>query len=155
MPFPVIIKARNLEDIFFFLFDNVGISICCRGVMATTFLAVLVPKTSLMVLVFLASLILVDGRLVFATKYVSKKSVSRFGFSKIFFLLVCRLVSLETPWIYLPNVKRWLQQRFYLCIDGFLNSFFPQVYFPVLDIQLWPDKRFKAFPEVLDQNLLV
>lgn len=54
----------DLEHIFFFILYDVGISICCREVIAMTlFLAPMVPKESLVVLVFFASLALMGGRL--------------------------------------------------------------------------------------------
>lgn len=69
-----------------------------RIMVATLFLPPTVPKTSLIVLVFFASLILVDGRLlgVLTTRYVSRRSVSRIILPRVLLLLFCRLVPLET-----------------------------------------------------------
>ena len=78
MPLPIIVKRFDLKDIFPFFFDDVDVSTYCKGVMAMTlFLATSVPRISFMILVFLASLALISGRLlVLATRYVSGKSVS-------------------------------------------------------------------------------
>ena len=59
MPLPVIVEAFDLDDIFPFLLDDVGVSTYCKGVMATTFLALLALKISLAILIFLASLTLI------------------------------------------------------------------------------------------------
>lgn len=75
-------KARNLEDVFLVFLDNIGISNHCRGVVAmSTILALLVPKTFLLVvLVYFAILALVGGRLlVLVTRYVSRRIVSGFS----------------------------------------------------------------------------
>ena len=97
----VIVEILNLGDIFHFFFDNVGVSTCCKKVIATTFLIPLAPKTSLLVvLVFLASLALVGGiLLMLAIRYVSKKCVSEFSFSGVFLLLFHELVPSRIPGI--------------------------------------------------------
>ena len=95
MSLPVAIVAFNLEDIFHFLLDNIEIRIRYREIGATTTPAALfMSKISLLVvLVFLASLALVDGRLLVpTTRYVSKKKISGLSLSRVFFLLFCRLV---------------------------------------------------------------
>ena len=78
MPLSMIDEAFNLGDIFSFLFDGISISTCCKRVITMTLsLILLAPRTSLVVLIFLASLILVRKRLlVLATRYVNGRSVS-------------------------------------------------------------------------------
>lgn len=95
----VTLVVLNLGDIFYYFFDSIGVSIRCRGVMATTtLLDLLAPKTSLLVvLVFLASLALVGGRLlVFATRCINGRNVSGHSLFGVFLLFFCRLVPLET-----------------------------------------------------------
>lgn len=89
--------ALDLEDIFLFFFDNVGINTCYIKVMAMTFLASLALKTFLVVLVFFANLALVSKKLVLVTRYISRKNISRLNLSGVLFLFFCRSVSLETP----------------------------------------------------------
>lgn len=97
MPLLMTVKAFNLGDIFPFLFDNVSVSICYKEVMAITSLALLMPRTSLVVLVLLASLALVGRRLlVLTTRYISGRNVSELSPSKAFLLLFCKPVLLET-----------------------------------------------------------
>ena len=152
MPLFIIVKALKFRNVFSFLLDDVGISICCRKFVTTTLsLAFLAPKTSLVILVFLASLALVCKRLlILATKYVSRKSVSRLSFSGVFLLLFCKPIPLKTLWIYFLGTGGWLQQRLYLCINGHLNGFFSGVQFWALGIKLCLDKRSKAFLEISD-----
>lgn len=91
----VIVEVLNFGDIFHFLLNDVGISIYCKRVVATTSLVTLAPSTSL-ILVFHTSLALVGGRLrVLATRYVNRRNVSRFILSKIFLLLFSKHVPLE------------------------------------------------------------
>lgn len=82
MPLLMAVEALNLGDVLLFLLDDIGVSTCCKRVMVTTlFLSLTAQKTIfLAVLVFISSLALVDRRLlgVLATRYVSKKGVSRF-----------------------------------------------------------------------------
>ena len=102
----MIFVTLDLGDIFYFFFNSAGISTRCKGVMAiTTFLALLIPKTSLlMVLVLLASLALGGGRLlVLATRNISRKGVSGLRSFGVLFLLFSRLVPLEIPEIYLAG----------------------------------------------------
>ena len=157
MPFPLIVEALDLGDVLFFLFNNISIiSTYCKRVIVTTSLTLLMLKTSLIVLVFLASLALVNRRLlVFAIRYVSGKSVSGLSPFGVFLLLFRRLIPLRILWIYFLGAEGWLQQCFYLCINGFLNGFFPKVQFPALSIQLCLNKKFQTFPKVSDQNLFV
>lgn len=91
------VEALDLGDVSLVFLDGIGVSICCRGVVAITTLLVLVPRTSL-VLVFPARLVLVGGKLlVLTTRYVSKGSDSGLSHSGVFLLLFCRLVSLKAP----------------------------------------------------------
>lgn len=95
MSLPVTVVTIDLGDIFHFFLDGVGVSICCKGVMATTtFLAAPVPKTSLLVvLVLFTSLALVGERLlVLATRCVSEKNVNGLSPFKLNLLLFCRPV---------------------------------------------------------------
>lgn len=89
MPFSITIETFNLKNIFFIFLDGIGISINCKKAMVTTFLTPLTPKKFLVILVFLASLALMGKRLlVFATKYISRRSVSglnSFGVFSVFF----------------------------------------------------------------------
>ena len=142
MPLFIADVILDLEDVFSLFFDDVSISIYCKEVMATISSTSLALKTSLVILVFLASLPLMSGKLVLTTKHVSRKSVSKLSPSKVFPLLFCRPVPLKTPGIYLLGAEKWLQQRFYFCIDGFLNGFFLRVQFLTSCIQLGPNKRF-------------
>ena len=99
MPLFFAVEGLDLGDVFFFRLDDIGIDIYCKEVMATTlFSPPTVPRTSLVVLVFFASLALVDGRLleVLATKYVSRKSVNRPISSRVPLLFFCRLILLKT-----------------------------------------------------------
>lgn len=81
-------EAFNLGDIFFVFFvylDNVGVCTYYKKVVVATCLAILAPKTSL-VLVFLACLALISGRLlVLITRYINGGNVNRFSPSKKFF----------------------------------------------------------------------
>ena len=66
------VQAFDLGDIFHFLVDNDSISIRCKRVVTTTFLAFLTPRISLVVLVFLISPALVGKKLLhLATRYFS------------------------------------------------------------------------------------
>lgn len=93
MPFPMVVIALDLGDIFLFFHKN-NVNTCGRRVVAAAlFLSSAMPEISWEILVFFACLALM-GRLL--TRHVSKEKISRLGFSRIFFLLFCRLVSSET-----------------------------------------------------------
>ena len=68
MALPSAVEALDLGDVFRFLLYDIGT--CCSGVMAATLSsAASAPRTSLVVLVLLAILALVGGRLmVLATR---------------------------------------------------------------------------------------
>lgn len=64
MPFSMVVEACKLGDIFSFLFDDIGVSTRCRGVMVTTLsLPPMVPRISLVVLALFVNLALVGRRL--------------------------------------------------------------------------------------------
>lgn len=98
MPLFVIVEVFNLVDVFLFFFDDVSVSTYYRRVIATTlFLALSVPRTSLVVLDFLAILALIGGRLLMlATRYVTERSVSALSSFEVFFFLFHGLLSLKT-----------------------------------------------------------
>ena len=84
MTFLPVVEAFNLEDVFFFFFRN-NIGICGRKIMAATlFLSSAMPKTSLIVLIFLTCLALVGALL--PTRHVRKGKVSELILFKIFLL---------------------------------------------------------------------
>lgn len=130
MSFLVAVEAFNLRDIFHFLFDgidSVGVNTYYRRVMATTPLATLVPRTSL-VLTFLASLALVSRTLlVLATRCVNRRVVSGFSFSGVLLLFFCRPVSLEILSIDFTGTGWRLWQCFCLYIDSFFDKLFSRV----------------------------
>ena len=54
MSLPIAVEALDLEDVSLFSLNGVGVRTYCKGVVATTLsLFFVVPKTSLVVLVFL------------------------------------------------------------------------------------------------------
>lgn len=65
MPFPIAVIAFNLEDVFSFFLDGIGVSIYYRRVIVTTLFSspTALKTTFLVVLIFFASLVLVDERL--------------------------------------------------------------------------------------------
>ena len=107
MSFPVIVVALDLRDVFHFFFDSIGVSIYCRRVLATTTFSVsLAPRTSLLVvLILLASLALISGRLLMlAIRYVSGRSVSRLSLFKVVLFFFRKLIPSEIPYIYLVGI---------------------------------------------------
>lgn len=92
--------ALNLEDVFLFFFDNVGVCTCYRRVLATTLLALLVPKTSLVVLVFFASLALMGGRLLVLA--IAERVSVDLVFLKFFSSFFVGLF----PWVYFESIFR-------------------------------------------------
>lgn len=106
----MIVKILNLRNIFQFPLDDIGVSTYCKRVVATTFLALLALKISLLVvLILFISLALVGRRLlVLTTRYVSKKSVSELSSFRVFLLFFCKFIPLETPGINFPGPYRWL-----------------------------------------------
>lgn len=93
----MVVKVLDLEDVFSFFFNDINIDTYYRKVIAITPLALSTPKTFLMVLVFLASLALISGRLlVFATNYVINKNVNRLSLFGVLLFFLCRLISLKT-----------------------------------------------------------
>lgn len=98
MPFSRIVEALNLQDVFSFFVDSICISIFLKGVITTTlFLGALAIKTSLVVLVVLANLALVGGRLLlFITRYISEKIISILNLFEDLLLFFYRLLFLKT-----------------------------------------------------------
>ena len=144
-------KAFYIGDIFFFFLGS-NINTYQKGVLASfLFLSTTMPRTSLVVLVFF----LVGGRCLLLTRYVRREDVDRLIFFKILIFLFCQSVLLETLGINLQGAIGQLQQRFCLCIDGFLNGLFSGVCFLTSTIQLCPNRRFQAFSEVSNHNLLL
>lgn len=91
-------KTFDVKDIFFFFLKN-NINTYYRGVIAMTlFLSPLIMKTFLVVLVFFASLALIDRRLLglLSTKYINRGDISGFHLSGVLILLFCRSIPLKT-----------------------------------------------------------
>lgn len=84
MPFSRIVEVLNLQDIFSFFLDSICISNFLKEVITTTlFLGALAMRTSLVVLVVLASLALVGRRLLlFITRYINEKIISILNLSE-------------------------------------------------------------------------
>lgn len=65
-------KVFNMGKIFFFCFGN-NVDICYKKILALTlFLSIIAPKTSLVVLIFFVRLM--DRKLLFLTRYISKRT---------------------------------------------------------------------------------
>ena len=123
MPFLVTVELFDLEDVLFFLFDDIDVSTYYRKVITTISLAFLVPKTSLMVLVFLANLALMSGRLlVLATRYVSRRNISRFSLFGVFLFLFCGFSPLGTFQINLPGAKESCSNAFASLLTAFSTA---------------------------------
>lgn len=91
-------KAFNIGEILFFLFSN-DIDTYYKKILATTlFLSTMAPKTSLIVLIFFISLM--NRKLLFSTKYISKKNVNKLIFLKVFFLFFNWSITLKALSIY-------------------------------------------------------
>lgn len=87
MAFPFIEKAFKIKEVFFFLLVN-NIDIYCREILASTlFLSIIAARTALVVWISFVGL--VDRRLLFSTKYVSRGGVSRLIFPGVLILLLC------------------------------------------------------------------
>lgn len=94
MTFFLIVKVFNIRNVFFFFFRN-DIDTYYRRVMATTlFLSSASPKIFLVILIFFVDLALI-GEL-FSTRYVYKKRINRLVLPKVFILLFCWSISIET-----------------------------------------------------------
>ena len=154
------VVTLDLEDIFHFFLNGAGINTSCKGVVTTTLspLALLTLRTFLLVILVLFWVgggSLLSKKWLLLTKCVSRGRVSRLILSKVFLLLLYGPVPSGASWVHIAGAGRWLEHYVYFCIDGFLNNLFPRVQFPALDIQLGPNARSKAFPEISDHNLLV
>lgn len=83
--FSSIKKIFNIREVFFFFFNN-NVDIYCRKVLVLIWsLFSMILKIFLIVLVVFISL--VSEKLGFSNKYINKKAVSRFIFSKVFIFL--------------------------------------------------------------------
>lgn len=94
----IVVKIFNLEDIVSLLLNDIGICTYCKEVITTILsLTPSVPRTSLVVLVFLVNLALMDERLlIFVTRFISGSSVSELSFSRFLLLVFCRSFPLGT-----------------------------------------------------------
>lgn len=87
-------KEFDVRKILFFLFRD-NINICCKYVLVLTlFLFIMVPRISLVVIVFFVGLM--SRRLLFPTRYISERSVSRLIFSGVLILNFCWSVTSKT-----------------------------------------------------------
>ena len=106
MAFSFTEEAFDIREVFFYFFGN-DVNICYRKILVLTlFLSTMAPKTFVVVLIFFIGL--VDGRLLFSTKYISKGGVNRLIFFKVFIFFFCWPVTLEIPSINLSYIKRQL-----------------------------------------------
>lgn len=95
MAFLFAVKVFNIEEIFFFCFSN-DFNTCCKKILALFLsLFIIMSKTFLVVLIFFINLTLICKKLLLFTKYVKKKGVSRFIFSRVFILFFCYFVTLK------------------------------------------------------------
>lgn len=87
-------KEFDVRKILFFLSRD-NINICCKYVLVLTlFLFIMVPRISLVVIVFFVGLM--SRRLLFPTRYISERSVSRLIFSGVLILNFCWSVTSKT-----------------------------------------------------------
>ena len=104
MAFPSAMEVFDMKDVFFFLLGN-NIDTCHREVLASSpFSSTMVPKTSLMVLVFF----LVGGGCLLPTRYVSRENVNGLILPRVLSFLFCWSVPSETLGIDLLDAWRWL-----------------------------------------------
>ena len=61
----------------------------------------------------------------------------------------------RTPWVHIVDTRRWLEHHLCLWVGGFLRSLFSGVQVSASGIQIGPDRRFRAFKETSDHDLLV
>ena len=117
-----IVKTLDLEDVFLFFLDNIAVSIHYRGVMAITLsLPPTAPRTSLIVLVFFTSQVLIGRRLleILAIRYVSKRSINRFIPSKVFFFFLYRLI----PWGHFKSILQVFESDYNNAFTSILAVF--------------------------------
>ena len=156
MSFLIVGETFDLGDDSFIFHDGISVSTCCRRLMVTTTSSAILASKTFLILVFLARLALVGKRLsIFTPRCVSRGSISGLSLFGVFLLLLHGPLSLRVSWVYFTDARRWLEYRFYLYIDGFLNSLFPGVQFPASGIQLGPDRKSQAFSKVLNHNHLI
>lgn len=87
-----------MRDVFSFLLVDIGVETRCREVMTITLSSPpTTPNISLVVLILFTSLGLVGGRLlgVFATRNVSKRSISRLIPSRVLLVFFCRSIPMK------------------------------------------------------------
>lgn len=108
--FLITIIAGDLKHVFlvFRLFDS-GVNTYYKGVLASTLsLSTMVSRIFLVVLVRFISLALIAKRWLVPTRYISRKDVSGFILLKVFILLFCLFVLLETVGIDFSSPWGWL-----------------------------------------------
>ena len=159
MSFSMAVIALDLEHVPRFFYGN-NIDTCGREVgVATLSSSSAAPGTLLVLLVLLrvGRGSLPSGRWLFPTRCVSRGGVGRLIFSGVllFLLLFCRPTPLVVLWVHIAGGGGWLEHRFCLCINGFLDGLFPRGQVPASDVHLGPDRRSQAFQEVSDHHLLV
>lgn len=106
MTFFFMVEIFDIGNIFFFFYEN-NIDIGYKGIIiATLFLSPTTSIAFLIGLVFFAGLALVNRKLLglLPTRYVNRKSVSRFILPNIFILFFYRSISLETLDINLADI---------------------------------------------------
>ena len=145
-------------SVFSFFLGN-DIDTCGRGVGVMTLfpLSSMVPETLLVVLIFfwVGGGSLLSGRGPFSTRRVSRGGVGGLILSTgVLLLLFSGLVPSGTSRVHVAGTRRGLEHCFCLHIDGFLHALFPGVQVMALGIQLGSDRRFKAFQEASDHDLL-
>lgn len=146
-------KVLNIEKILFFFYSN-NINTCYSKILALIlFPSSIALRMFLVILVYFIGLI--DKRLLFFTKYISKRGINRFILPRVLIFLFYQILALEKLGINLLHTKKRPQQHFCFCINSFLNNFFPSIQFLVLNIQLGLNKRLQVFLEVSNQNILL
>ena len=81
------------------------------------------PRASVVVLLRVGGGSLLSGRWLFFTRCVSRSGVGGVILSVLLFFL-SEFDPSRILWVHVAGIGRKLQQRFYLCIDGFLNGLF-------------------------------
>ena len=121
------VEVLDLGEIYFFLLKS-DIGTHCRWILA---LSTSLPRPKISVvflfLFWVGGGSLLSGRWLFPTRCISRGSVSELILFGVFLLLFHGLIFSGAPWVYLAGTGRWLEQRLYFCIDGFLNFLFPGV----------------------------